>query len=259
MSKKKSASPSEAEERLRQQYSEIAQLAGGLAHEVKNPLSTIRLNMDLLAEDMEDLPESPQQKRALKKIAVVRRETVRLEDLLNEFLHFTRAHHLELTPADINKELRSIIHFFKPQADEKHVEIIDFLTPDLPTVRLDKRSFRQAILNLLLNAVQAMKEQGGQLMIRTRELGGNVALDLIDTGCGMDSETSERIFEPFYSTKLGGSGLGLPTVRKIIAGHGGRIVMQSEVGRGTQFTLTFPALAQIPESPPPPVVILPKN
>lgn len=259
MSQKKAANPSEAEERLRQQYSEIAQLAGGLAHEVKNPLSTIRLNMDLLAEDMEDLPESPQQKRALKKIAVVRRETVRLEDLLNEFLHFTRAHHLELTPADINKEIRSILHFFKPQADESGVELIDFLTPDLPTVRLDKRSFRQAILNLLLNSLQAMKGQGGQIMIRSRALGESVALDLIDTGCGMEPETLEKIFDPFFSTKQGGSGLGLPTVRKIIAGHGGHIAIQSEVGRGTQFTLTFPGLAQIPEFPPPPVVILPKS
>lgn len=256
---KQAANLSEAEEHLRQQYTEIAQLAGGLAHEVKNPLSTIRLNMDLLAEDIEDLPDSPQQKRALKRIAVVRRETVRLEGLLNEFLHFTRSHHLELTPADINKEVQSILRFFKPQAEEMNVEIIDFLTPDLPTVRLDKRSFRQAVLNLLLNSVQAMKDGGGQLMVRTRVPGESVALDLIDTGCGMDSETLEKTFEPFFSTKQGGSGLGLPTVRKIIAGHGGHIAVQSEVGRGTQFTLTFPILAQIPKSPPPSVVILPKK
>lgn len=245
-------------DRLRQQYTEIAQLAGGLAHEVKNPLSTIRLNMELLAEDMEDLPESPQQKRALKRVDVVRRETVRLEELLNEFLHFTRAHHLELSATDINKEVREILDFFKPQADEMHVEIQEYLSPDLPTVRLDKRSFHRAVLNLFLNAAQAMKE-GGQIIVRTRMIGGNVALDIIDTGCGIDNETVGKIFTPFFSTKRGGSGLGLPTVRKIIEGHGGRIAIQSEPGCGTQFTLTFPVLAQIAEAPPPSVVILPSN
>lgn len=251
-------SPEETNRRLREQYSEIAQLAGGLAHEVKNPLSTIRLNMDLLAEDMEDLPETPQQKRALKKIAVVRRETVRLEDLLNEFLNFTRAHHLELSAADPNKELREIIDFFRPQANEMNVEIVEYFTADIPTIRLDKRSFHRAVLNLLLNAAQSMRE-GGELVVRTRLHGGEVAIDLIDTGCGMDHETLRKIFDPFFSTKQGGSGLGLPTVRKIIEGHGGRIAILSEPGQGTQFTLTFPALAQLPANQPSHVVILPKK
>jgi len=236
--------PEEINKRLVQQYTEIARLAGGLAHEIKNPLSTIRLNMELLEEDMEDLEESPQQKRALKKIAVVQRESLRLEELLNEFLDFTRAHHLELTLADANKEIKEILDFYRPQAKEAHIELIEFFSSDLPTIRIDRRSFHRAVLNLLLNAQQAMPE-GGELLVRTRLCGHEVAIDLIDTGIGMDHETLQKIFEPFYSTKRGGSGLGLPTVRKIIEGHGGRIAIQSEPGKGTQFTLTFPALPQI--------------
>ena len=115
-----------------------------------------------------------------------------------------------------------------------------YLDPDLPRVVLDREAFRQALLNLVLNAQQAMPD-GGQLVVRTAtQRRHGVALDLIDTGCGMDDQTAAHMFEAFFSTKPGGSGLGLPTTRKIIEAHGGRIRVQSEVGRGTQFTIELP-------------------
>lgn len=236
--------PEEVNERLVRQYTEIACLAGGLAHEIKNPLSTIRLNMELLEEDLDDLDDSPQRNRALRKVDIVKKECVRLEELLNEFLDFTKAHHLSLTTADANKELAEILDFFRPKAAESHIDLIEFFSSNLPTIYIDKRSFHRAVLNLLLNAQQAMP-QGGELVVRTRVCGNEVAIDLIDTGCGMDHETVQKIFEPFYSTKGGGSGLGLPTVRKIIEGHGGRIALQSAPGHGTQFTLTFLGIPQL--------------
>ena len=247
----KDFTPNELNRRLEEQYTEIARLAGGLAHEVKNPLSTIRLNMGLLEEDVEELDDTPQRRRVLKRIETVRRETLRLEDLLNEFLNFTRAHNLELTAADANYELKEILDFFRPQATAANVEILEYFANDLPTIRIDKRSFDRAILNLLLNALQAIKgkeddNSKGEILVRTRPCGSEVAIDLIDSGCGMSDETLQKIFEPFFSTKIGGTGLGLPTVRKVIEGHGGRIAIQSEVGRGTQFTLTFPAIPRIP-------------
>ncbi|MDO5567325.1 MAG: ATP-binding protein [Planctomycetia bacterium] len=241
-------SPEEVNQRLVRQYTEIAQLAGGLAHEIKNPLSTIRLNMELLEEDLEDMDDSPKRNRALKKVETVRKECLRLEELTNEFLSFTRAHHLDLTSADANHELKEILDFFRPKAKESHIELIEYFASDLPTINIDKRSFHRAILNLLLNSLQAMP-QGGELVVRTRMCASEVAIDLIDTGCGMDTETLQKIFEPFFSTKRGGSGLGLPTVRKIIEGHGGHIAIQSEPGRGTQFTLTFPSLRRIEVEP----------
>jgi len=239
-----SSSTQTANQKLVDQYTEIARLAGGLAHEIKNPLSTIRLNMELLAEDFAN-PQTPQQRRALAKIQVVQRECQRLQDLLDDFLNFAKVRRLKLEPSNLNQVVRQVLSFFQPKAQESRIEVIDFLAADLPTVLLDREAFNAALLNLLLNAQQAMPN-GGQLVVRTSPTGDGVALDLIDTGCGMDEDTRSRIFEAFFSTKPGGSGLGLPTARKIVEAHGGQITAQSELGRGTQFTIKLPTLARLP-------------
>ncbi len=228
---------------LAEQYTEIARLAGGLAHEIKNPLSTIRLNMELLEEDLEEV-DTPQGRRALKKVGLVQKECRRLEELLNDFLNFARAHRLELQPSDVNREIKDVLDFFRPKAEASNIEIVEYLASNLPTVSLDRRSFHRAMLNLVINAQQAMPE-GGQLVVRTRPIGSDVAIDLIDTGRGMDANTVEHLFETFYSTKRGGSGLGLPTTRKIIDAHGGRMTVQSEPNCGTQFTITLPSLPRL--------------
>jgi signal transduction histidine kinase len=231
-------------QRLVDQYTEIVRLAGGLAHEIKNPLSTIRMNMELLAEDFRE-SDAPRDRRAMKKIDLVQRECQRLQDLLDNFLRFAKAHRLDLQPSDLNGLVRQVLDFYRPKANQAGVEIVDYLTGNLPTVLLDREAFHGALLNLVLNAEQAMPE-GGQLVVRTYGTADGVALDLIDTGCGMDAATQAKIFETFFSTKRGGSGLGLPTTRKIIEGHGGRITLQSEPGRGTQVTIKLPVLARLP-------------
>ncbi len=109
---------------------------------------------------------------------------------------------------------------------------------------LDREAFRQALLNLIINAKQAMPD-GGQLVVRSSAEGDTVAINLIDTGCGMDDHTLSKMFEAFFSTKPSGSGLGLPTTEKIIAAHGGRIRVQSEVGHGTQITIELPVPARL--------------
>lgn len=230
--------------RFTDQYTEITRLVGGLAHEIKNPLSTIRLNMELLAEDFRD-SDSARDRRAMKKIELVQRECLRLQELLDSFLSFARAHRLKLQPSDLNAQISQLIEFYRPKARQASVEVVDYLTPNLPTVLLDHEAFRGAVLNLMLNAEQAMPN-GGQLVIRTYGTADGVAIDLIDSGIGMDEQTRAKVFETFYSTKPGGSGLGLPTVRKIIEAHGGEINLQSEVGRGTQITLKLPVLARLP-------------
>ncbi len=226
------------------QYTEIARLAGGLAHEIKNPLSTIRMNMELLAEDFRE-SENPRDRRALRKVELVERECRRLQDLLDNFLRFTKAHKLNLKPSDLNSQVRQVLEFYRPKANEAGVEIVDYLSDNLPTVLVDREAFHGALLNLALNAEQAMPK-GGQLVIRTYGTPDGVALELIDTGCGMDEDTQARVFDTFFSTKHGGSGLGLPTTRKIIEGHGGRIMLQSEVGRGTRITIKLPVPARLP-------------
>lgn len=224
-------------------YTELATLAGGLAHEIKNPLSTIRLNMELLAEDFAE-SQALRDRRALAKIELVQSECVRLENLLNDFLRFARLGQLDLQSADLNAELNRALDLFQPQADQAKIDVIRYLDPELPTVQLDRETFQAALVNLILNAQQAMTE-GGQLVVRTYELPSAVVLDLIDTGSGIEPEIQNKMFEAFYSTKSGGSGLGLPTAKRIVESHGGKILVESEVGRGTKFTILLPKPARL--------------
>lgn len=226
-------------QKMQAQYAEIATLAGGLAHEIKNPLSTIGLNLELMAEDL-DPDESQRDRRMLRKIDTVRRECRRLDDILKAFLQFARVGELNLTPTDLNAEVQEFLTFFQPQAADHGVEISPHLGSDLPPVSVDKALLRQVFLNLALNAQQAMPE-GGLLELQTSNHEGNVQIDFIDNGRGMDENTRAKMFQTFFSTKSGGSGLGLPTVRKIVEAHGGTISCESEPGRGTRFSISLPA------------------
>jgi len=199
--------------------------------------------MELLTEDLEEV-QSPAGRRAVKRIDLMHRECQRLQDLLDDFLNYAKVRRLDLQPTDLNAEVSDIFEFFQPEADQAGIEIVCYLDPELPSVLLDREAFRGALLNLVLNAKQAMPD-GGQLVARTNAIKGTVALVLIDTGCGMDQQTAAQMFDAFFSTKPGGSGLGLPTTSKIIEAHGGQIHVQSEVGHGTQFTIELPVPARL--------------
>ena len=234
---------SETEQRLLANYSELAELAGSLAHEIKNPLSVIRMNMDLLAEDFEK-PENQQDRRKLAKIELVQKQCTRLENLLSDFLRFARLRNLDLRAGNLNQQIERVLDLYEAQAHETGIDVIRYLDPELPSILLESQTLQAALVNLVKNALEAMP-QGGELVARTRLTRAGVALDLIDTGEGMSQSTAMHMFEAFYSTKNGGSGLGLPTARKIIEAHGGRINVQSAAGRGTQFTLEFPTPKRI--------------
>jgi signal transduction histidine kinase len=224
---------------LHDQYAELAELAGGFIHEIKNHLSTLGLNLQLLAEDFKD-PETQRERRALERIQRLQGECHHLVDVSNDFLRFARVKDLELTPADLGGVIEELVDFFGPMAKVDNIDIKCYLPADLPPVALNADMFKQALLNLFLNAQQAMPK-GGELTVQAAREGGGVRLDLIDTGKGMASEVTAKAFRPFYSTRSGGTGLGLPTTRKIIEAHGGTIDVQSEVGRGTKFTIRLPA------------------
>lgn len=233
----------ETVQRLRIQYNELAELAGSLAHEIKNPLSVIRMNMELLAEDFAE-PTSPEERRTLTKIETVTRQCTRLDNLLRDFLQFARLTDLQLLPGSLNDVIGRVLDFFEPQAKRQGIDIVRYLDSALPSIKLNEQTLYAALVNLVKNSIEAM-EDGGQLLARTHLIRKGVALDLIDTGCGMDSRTAMKMFDAFYTTKNGGSGLGLPTSKKIFEAHGGRISVQSEVDRGTKFTLEFPQPARI--------------
>lgn len=225
-------------QRLLAQYSEIATLAGGLAHEIRNPLSTISLNLELLVEEVE-YSETPRDRRMLKKLQKVQQEADRLNELLNEFLQFARVGDQELVAADLNVLVREFVDFYKPTVQEHDIEVSLHLESNLPQVKLDESLIRQVLLNLARNAQQAMPD-GGHLELQTFVRDDQVQLEIIDTGEGMSGPTLAKIFQVFYSTKSDGSGLGLPTVRKIVEAHGGSISCESEPDRGTRFLISLP-------------------
>lgn len=237
----------EENRRLRGQYAEIAQLAGGLAHEIRNPLSTMSLNLDLIAEDFQK-PESPRDRRVLQKLDRLRRESQRLQDILENFLRFARAQELRREPADLNRTVEELCDFFEPQAMAQGIVIRTHFEPNLPKLSLDVDLFRQALLNLFINARQAMPD-GGELILRTRSEGPWDVLEITDTGVGMAPEVRDRVFDAFYSNRTGGSGLGLPTTRKIVESHGGTIHVDSELGKGSLFTLRLPNRRATPDRP----------
>lgn len=232
------APPGPPPKRWAEQYSELAELAGRLIHEIKNHLGTLGLNLQMLLEDLEN-PETPRERRASQRAHKLQHECRHLLDLSNDFLRFIRSQDLTLVPSDLKDVVDDLLDFFGPSARQGQIEIRTFLSADLPPVMLDAELFKQAMLNLILNAQQAMP-QGGELTIQGESADDEVRLSFIDTGAGMNPEVQAQIFRPFFSTRAGGSGLGLPTTRKIVEAHGGRIEAQSEPGRGTKFTIVLP-------------------
>ena len=164
---------------------------------------------------------------------------MRVETLSNDFLRFTRLGSLELHAGSLNSQVIQVLDFFEIQANEQNIDVVRHLDMELPSINLDPQTLYAALSNLVKNAIESMPD-GGQLLARTRITRTGVALDLIDTGCGMETSKLIAVFREFYTTKENGTGLGLPTAKKIIEAHGAVINVQSEVDQGTQFTIEFP-------------------
>jgi len=221
-------------------YAALAELAGGFTHEIKNHLGTLALNLQLLAEDFQD-PQNQRERRALQRVQRLQSDCQRLVDVANDFLRFARIKELKLTPGDLGKVIEELVDFFGPTAHAAQIDIKTYVPADLPPVALDRELFKQALLNLMLNAEQAMPEGGTITLQATLDVTEKqVCLSVIDTGPGMVPGVAAKIFEPFYSTKPGGCGLGLPTTKRIIEAHHGQIDVQSALGNGTKFTIRLP-------------------
>jgi two-component system, NtrC family, sensor histidine kinase HydH len=218
---------------------DISELAGGFIHEIKNHLSTLGLNLELLAEEF-TAPESQRERRVADRVRRLQGECQRLVDVSNDFLRFARIRDLNLRPASLRPLIEEMVDFYGPMARAAQVEIITYLPASLPDVPLDADLFKQALLNLFLNAGQAMPE-GGELILQACVEDDRWArIDVIDTGPGIAPEMRDKLFRPFQTTKPGGSGLGLPTVKRIVEAHGGAIDVQSTPGHGTKFAIRLP-------------------
>jgi signal transduction histidine kinase len=220
---------------------DLAEMTGGFVHDMKNHLGTVLLNLELLAEDFEE-PQTHKERRALDRITLMRNECRRLVNLSNDFLRFARVTDLHAAATPLDGVVERMIDFFAPTAKQQGIEVRWYPAPDLPPVQIDEDMFDQVLLNLVLNAEEAMPN-GGTLTLQSRVETGWVVLDVIDTGCGIPPDMLPKVFKPFVTTKEGGNGLGLATAKKVVTAHGGRIDAQSEPGRGTKFTIRLPVKA----------------
>lgn len=216
---------------------ELAKLTGGLAHEIKNPLSTIKVNLKLISEDADD--SDAKSARQLRKIAVVRKETDRLEQILDDFLRYIGKAELDLQSVDLNELVAEMVDFYAPQTRARGITLRLGLAEKPVVCKIDADMVKQVVLNLFINAQQAITDLG-EIIVKTDSKGPDGVIEITDTGAGMTPEKIERIFEAYYTSRPGGSGLGLPTARKIIEAHKGSITVNSQPGRGTSFTITLP-------------------
>jgi len=232
------------------QLEELSKLTGGLAHEIKNPLSTIKINLKLISEELESLssadfgkarPDRAGQRfaRALTKISVIRKETDRLEQILDGFLRYVNRTELQLASVDINELISDMVDFYSPQAYSHSITIRQGLYNSPLVCKIDADMLKQVMLNLFINAQQAMSG-GGELIIRTNKKKSDAIIQISDTGGGIAQEKLPYIFKAYYSSRPSGTGLGLPTARKIVEAHHGTISVESELGKGTSFTIKLP-------------------
>ncbi|MEZ6171681.1 MAG: HAMP domain-containing sensor histidine kinase [Phycisphaerales bacterium] len=241
-----------------ERMAELGAMAGGLAHEIKNPLSTIGLNAELLTESISDLNVSDEDKqRLIRRIGSLGREVDRLRGILSDFLDYAGEIRLDQSPVNLNDLLEELVDFFHPQAAKLGITLRADPYTSPVVAHVDSRHIKQAVLNLMLNAAQAMEQyprlpsqeatsrRANELILRVRPARGDhdeevAEIHVIDTGPGIEPEQVKRIFQPYFTTKSGGSGLGLPTSRRLVEAHGGQLSVIAEPGMGSDFVLTIP-------------------
>lgn len=232
----------EREERLSrirmQRLAQLGTLLAGFAHEVRNPLSTIGLNLQLVLEDFREA-ESTRDKRTHKRLSTVEGEVRRLQTILEGFLSYARAPEPKLAEVDLNQRLRAFLEFQEPEMKDASVSLRFYPGAGVGEVACDWDHVQGAIGNLLRNAKDATPA-GGEVLVSTLREGDFVTVRVTDTGEGIPQEQVARVLEPYLSTKKGGTGLGLPTARRVAEEHGGTLTLQSEPGKGTQFMLRLP-------------------
>jgi hypothetical protein len=213
----------------------IGRLMSGVAHEVKNPLNAMVLQLEVLKARLGEDGEKVQ-----PQVKILAEEIRRLDRVVKTFLDFTRPVEIHPVNAEVEPLVREVFALAEPQARSNQVQLV-FAGDGAPLpVRVDRDLIKQALLNLVLNGCQAMP-QGGVLTITPRALSNAVELEIRDTGVGIAPEAQKKIFSLFYTTKPGGTGVGLAMAFRVVQLHNGAIDFTSEVNRGTTFRVTLPA------------------
>ncbi len=214
---------------------ELGRLTSGVAHEVKNPLNAMTIHLELLKERLGASREPVQE-----HLDVIGNEIKRLDRAVQGFLKFMRPQELALTSVDLNGLLRELEALLSPEWQPAGVQFVANLDPEVPSIRADEELLRQAFLNILLNACQAMPKGGTVAVTTTLDQGEYARITISDEGTGIPADELEKIFRLYYTTKAGGTGIGLSLVYRIVQLHDGSIDVSSEVGKGTSFVVRLP-------------------
>ncbi|MGZ5024741.1 MAG: two-component system sensor histidine kinase NtrB [Chthoniobacterales bacterium] len=223
-----------------ERFNALTLLAAGVAHEIGNPLNSLHIHLQLMERQVKKL--DPADRKPLQEsIQIARSEISRLDSIVTQFLRAIRPSKPQLQRENVNTILDESLRFFAPEIEARDIVVEQELRSDLPLLELDRDQMKQAFYNVIKNSFEAMKRRG-ILRIRTDMDATHVLVSFTDTGGGMPAESLSRVFEPYFTTKSTGSGLGLLIVRRIVREHGGELALQSDAGKGLTLTIRLPYL-----------------
>jgi signal transduction histidine kinase len=223
----------------------LGRMAAGIAHEINNPLAGILLYSSHLSKKVD--PDSP----IYEGLQVISRETTRCRDIIQNLLEFSRNDRPRRAPADLNRVIEQALNIVENELRLQHIRLVRKMSADLPEILMDANQIEQVFVNLLINATEAIGEDGIITVRSWQEEGGKqLAAEISDTGCGIPRDVVGKIFEPFFSTKSKGTGLGLSVSYGILQNHKGTLRVSSQPGKGTSFTLTLPVTTEVKSANP---------
>src|SRR5213079_1976775 len=221
-----------------ERFNALTLLAAGVAHEIGNPLNSLHIHLQLMERSVQKLNHDAKAELQ-QSIDIARSEVNRLDSIVTQFLRAIRPSRPQLRPENVNTIVEEAVRFFAPEIQDRDIVVEQELRSDLPLLQLDRDQMKQAFYNVIKNSVEAMHRRG-MLRIRTDLTDTHVIVRFVDTGGGMSAGNLSRVFEPYFTTKTSGSGLGLLIVRRIVREHGGELSIESSQGKGLTLTIRLP-------------------
>ena len=221
-----------------ERFNALTLLAAGVAHEIGNPLNSLNIHLQLIEREARKI-DGAKAAELQESVEVARAEVNRLDSIISQFLRAIRPTRPQLRPENVNAIVEEAVRFFAPEIKDRDIVVEQELRSDLPLLELDRDQMKQALYNVIKNSFEAMKARG-ILRIRTDMDESHVIVRFTDTGGGMSAENLGRVFEPYFTTKSSGTGLGLLIVRRIVREHGGELSIESTEGKGVSITIRLP-------------------